>query len=276
MCVTEDWARSMSDAHHSPVDGVLLQGVPNFRDIGGYEATDGRVVRSGGVFRSGMLGNATDDDLATLGALGLLTVVDLRTQTEIDMFGMDRIPDGASVASFSMPIAGADPIMEEAMRSGRFPVLPNLTDVNRSYIADDASQIGAVLELLSYRENQPAVVHCLGGKDRTGVVIALLLTILGVPWATVRADYLRSNDYYERAMNDPRNSLNRAMESRAGDVPNFGDEDSKRAFFILQPEYIDVVLEEVTKGSRSVADFVTHQLGLSDATVERLRSELLE
>jgi len=259
----------------SPAETTTLDGVPNFRDIGGYVTTDGRVVRAGRVYRSGMLGAATDDDLATLAALGLRTVIDLRTQPEVDAFGVDRLPGLASLVRLPIPSAGADPVVVKAMQTGRFPYLPDLAEVNRGYVSDDAERLGDALELLSDSANLPAVVHCLGGKDRTGVISALLLTILGVPWATARVDYLRSNEFYKGTLDDPQNPLSRAMVVRFGHPPDFGDEESKREFFVLRPAYIDVVLDEVTKDHQPIADFVSNKLGLTDATVERLCSELL-
>ena len=259
----------------SPAETTTLDGVPNFRDIGGYVTTDGRVVRAGRVYRSGMLGAATDDDLATLAALGLRTVIDLRTQPEVDAFGVDRLPGLASLVRLPIPSAGADPVVVKAMQTGRFPYLPDLAEVNRGYVSDDAERLGDALELLSDSANLPAVVHCLGGKDRTGVISALLLTILGVPWATVRVDYLRSNEFYKGTLDDPQNPLSRAMVVRFGHPPDFEDEESKREFFALRPAYIDVVLDEVTKDHQPIADFVSNKLGLTDATVERLCSELL-
>ncbi len=192
-----------------------------------------------------------------------------------EMFGADRLPSGVSLVPLSIPSAGADPIVEEALRSGRFPYLPDLVSVNRSYVQDDAVRLGEVLDLLSAPANLPAVVHCLGGKDRTGVTTALLLTILGVPWSTVREDYLRSNAYYEGTVGGRPSSLSLAMEERLGHAPDFGDEETKREFFVLQPAYIDVVLSEMTKDSRSIAEFVATELRLSDDTVQSLRSELL-
>jgi protein-tyrosine phosphatase len=223
-----------------------------------------------------MLGTATDGDLAMLEALGVRTVIDLRTQLEVDSFGVDRLPGTASLVRLPIPTVGADPIMVKAMESGQFPVLPDLAEINRGYVIDDAERIGDVLEMLSETANQPVVIHCLGGKDRTGVVSALLLALLGVPWATVRDDYLRSNEFYEGTLDDPQNSLSRAMENKLGHPPDFGDEDAKRDFFVLQPAYIDVVRDEIAKDHQTIAEFVRDRLGLSDAACERLRDGLLE
>lgn len=266
----------MTDATRSPAEATTLEGVPNFRDLGGYRTDDGRMVRHGRVFRAGMLAAATGADLATLAAMRIRTVIDLRTAVEVDVFGPDRLPSRASLVRLSIPSAGADPIVEAALQSGRFPYLPDLVSVNRSYVQDDAERLGDLLELLANQENLPVIMHCLGGKDRTGIAAALLLTVLGVPWSTVREDYLRSNAYYEGTVEDRPSSLSRAIEDRIGHVPDFGDEATKREFFVLRPEYIDVVLDEMTRDGRSIAEFVRDELRLSDSTVQRLRSELLE
>jgi len=266
----------LTDGALSPAETVVVDGAPNFRDIGGYETANGQRVRRGKLFRSGMLVGVSDEGVAALQALGIRTVVDLRTQVEVDALGPDRLPDSARVVQIRVPSAGADPMVGEALKTGRFPYLPDLVSVNRAYITDDAAEFGDLLTLLADTANLPAVIHCLGGKDRTGVSTALLLTILGVPWPTVQQDYLLSNAYFANSGGDQPDSLNRVMEKRLGHAPDFGDEESRREFFVLRPEYIDVVLEEITKDGRTFDDFVRDELGLSTATVERLRAEFLE
>ncbi len=255
---------------------MAVDGAPNFRDVGGYETANGRRVRYGKLYRSGMLVGVSDDGVATLNALGIRTVVDLRTQVEVDALGPDRLPDGVRVIQIRVPSAGADPMVVEALKTGHFPYLPDLVSVNRAYITDDAAEFGELLTLLADSANLPAIIHCLGGKDRTGVGTALLLAILGVPWPIVRQDYLLSNVYFANSTGDQPDSLNRVMERSLGHAPNFGDEKSKKEFFVLRPEYIDVVLDEITKNGRTFDEFVRDDLKLSDETVQRLRSEFLE
>ena len=266
----------MADVASSSAEAVTVDGAPNFRDVGGYATADGRRVRSGRLFRSGMLVGVSDDGAATLETLGIRTVVDLRTQVEVDALGTDRLPDETRVVQIRIPSAGADPMVTEALKTGRFPYLPDLVSVNRAYITDDAAEFGELLTLLADGTNLPAIIHCLGGKDRTGVSTALLLTILGVPWETVRDDYLRSNIHFADSGGDQPDTLNRAMEKSLGRAPDFGDEESKKEFFVLRPEYIDVVMEEITKDGRTFDEFVRNELGLTDETVAQLRAEFLE
>jgi protein-tyrosine phosphatase len=167
-------------------------------------------------------------------------------------------------------------MVAEALQTGHFPYLPDLVSVNRAYITEDAAQFGALFTLLADRANLPVLIHCLGGKDRTGVSVALLLTILGVPWPTVRDDYLLSNVYFADSSGSQPEPLNRAMADKYGRMPDFGDEESRKEFFVLRPEYIDVVLEEITRDGRTIDEFVRDDLNLTGATVARLRAELLE
>lgn len=266
----------MADNTLSPTETVPVDGAPNFRDVGGYTTADGRHVRHNRVFRSGMLAGVTTDGVRALETLGIRTVVDLRTQVEVDAFGPDRLPHGTRVVQLRIPSAGPDPIVAEALRTGHFPYLPDLVSVNRAYITEDAAQFGALFRLLAEGTNLPVLIHCLGGKDRTGVGVALLLTILGVPWPIVREDYLLSNAYFADSSGDQPDSLNRAMADKLGRLPDFGDEESKKEFFVLRPEYIDVVLDEITSDERTIDEFIRDDLGLTDDTVERLRAELLE
>jgi protein-tyrosine phosphatase len=266
----------LADNTLSPTENVVVDGAPNFRDIGGYATVDGGRVQHGKVFRSGMLAGVTPDGVSALETLGIRTVVDLRTQVEVDAFGPDRLPHRTRVVQLRIPSAGADPIVAEALKTGHFPYLPDLVSVNRAYITDDAAQLGELLTLIADTANLPVLVHCLGGKDRTGVSVALLLTILGVPWPTVREDYLLSNAYFADSTGGQPDSLNRAMADSLGRTPDFGDDESKREFFILRPEYIDVVLDEITKGGRTIDEFVRDELRITDTTVQRLRAGLLE
>lgn len=266
----------LADNALSPAETVAVEGAPNFRDIGGYTTADGRRVRRGRVFRSGMLAGVTADGVRALESLGIQTVVDLRTQVEVDAFGPDRLPPGTRVVQLRVPSAGADPIVADALKTGHFPYLPNLVSVNRAYITDDAARFGDLLTLLADAANLPAIIHCLGGKDRTGVSTALLLSVLGVPWPIVQQDYLLSNFYFANSGGDQPDSLNRAMENSLGHAPDFGDEESRRELFVLRPEYIDVVRDEITKDGRTLDEFVRDELKLSPTVVERLRARLLE
>ena len=81
---------------------IELAGQKNFRDLGGYEAADGRHVKWRHLYRSGELSELSTADVARLADLGIRTVVDLRAETEVQAKGSDRLPAGASLTSLAI------------------------------------------------------------------------------------------------------------------------------------------------------------------------------
>lgn len=255
---------------------VALKGAPNFRDLGGYRTDDGRAVRTGLLFRSGHLANLTDDDVQRLKDLGLRTVVDLRHQYEVGIFGRDRLPTGARYVSLPIPAASMDVSVHEAMRRGEFSALPDLTEASRRLVRHSAGTLGELLRLVSDPARMPLVFHCIGGKDRTGVASALILAILGVPWETIRTDYLRTNELLDDAFSDRLDRLARIAGTKDDFSPTKDDLDAARRFFIVQPSYIDAALEEIVDIAGSVGEYARSHLGIDGELLDRLRSELLE
>jgi protein-tyrosine phosphatase len=175
-----------------------LRGAPNFRDIGGINTSDGKTVRSGAIFRSGELNHLTEADYQALSPLGIRYVFDLRTDKE--RAAAPTAWKGGAPAIVAVPVgfaAGADPAdgMKQFFAQGADPAhaAAAMKAITVQIALDGAPAIGDILRRLSQGE-EPAVIHCTAGKDRTGVVTASLLLILGVPEETVYEDYVRSND----------------------------------------------------------------------------------
>ena len=177
---------------------LSLTGIHNFRDYGGYATRDGGRLRAGLLFRSGQHINATAQDLATVDALDLATVIDLRGDSERRHYpcvrgeafaAMVLFADGETSGRGGAPhaIAASDiqtvDDAEAAMIDlyAFMPHRPNLQAAFRHYFATLAERDGASL------------VHCFAGKDRTGLVVALLHKLAGVHDDDAMADYLLTN-----------------------------------------------------------------------------------
>lgn len=255
---------------------ITLDGAPNFRDLGGEETTDGYKVRSGLVFRSGHLANLTDDDMKRLADAGLQTVVDFRPETEREITGIDRVPQDAGYVTIPIGDPRMAPHVKRALEEGDFTVLPDLRDANRSLISGFAPELGRTLELAGDPSNLPLVFHCIGGKDRTGMAAALLLSILGVPREKVQDDYLQSNGRIGGTVPDQDAFLD-SVTGRYTDTP-LSEENraALRRFFVLESEYIEAAWDEIDRVAGSFDVYVRRNLGLSEETVERLRANLLE
>lgn len=248
-----------------------LATAPNFRDIGGYRTQDGHVVRRGLAYRSDQLDRLSDTDLQTFAQLHPAAVVDLRTATERDR-EPDRVPLGArhvilDVAADSTQSLGGD--MRQAMTqiaSGKGEAL--LVEANREFVTlPSARKSYAALIGLMLDSDGPVVFHCTAGKDRTGWATAVVLTLLGVPRATVMEDYLLSNEKLA-----DKNSATLAALARSGSKldPAF-----LQPVLTVQPRYIEAAFDEVGRSYGSFDNYVRTGLGLTDGEVGRLRKRFL-
>ena len=185
---------------------IALTGQPNFRDLGGYQTGDGRSVQWGQVYRSSRLVKLTDEDLARREQLGIHTVVNLLTEDDLEVYGLDRVPPDVQEVSLPIDSETATALSNRAtaaLKSGDFSKIPiELNpEIHRILVHDGRQQYGALLRLIADLANRPLVFHCSHGVHRTGVGAAILLSALGVPCKPVREDYLLSNKYRQDEVN---------------------------------------------------------------------------
>ena len=180
----------------APTRNVDLHGVYNFRDLGGYTTRDGRSVRWRTLFRADGLGRLTADDLETLRPIALKTVVDLRTAREIDERG--RFPfETYPVAFHHLSVIDAT-WDRERIRAENLPATEFLHGAYTAMLTEGAQQYAAAFRVLAGPDALPAVFHCAAGKDRTGLMAALVLGALGVEAHDVVADYALTQPTMER------------------------------------------------------------------------------
>jgi protein-tyrosine phosphatase len=134
----------------------------------------------------------------------------------------------------------------------------------------------ALIKELTARENRPLVFHCTQGKDRAGIGAAILLTVLGVPWETVREDYLLTNIYRKEDNEKELKNMRDGLAKKDGIPPEKVDMSRYESMYYVKPEYIDTARQDVISKYGSMEAFIREGLGISDETVKRLRNELLE
>lgn len=164
---------------------IPLEGAVNFRDLGGYGAAGGRTTRWRTLFRADGLSRLTHADRAVIRQLGVATVVDLRSTDELTRgrFPVEEIPVGFHHL----------PLLDQVPDPQRFEMTPGMLGAQYLDIARDAAaQIGRVLSIVAERRAHPVIVHCTAGKDRTGVLVAVLMALLGVDDETIVHDYMLS------------------------------------------------------------------------------------
>lgn len=176
-----------------------FEGLTNFRDIGGIATQSGGLMRQGILFRSDELSKLSRKDLQKLGDFGLKSVIDLRTPNE-RRIKVDRLPGHQEIRMIHSPFYHQNRdftrwefsrMLVSQSRTLDFEQL--IKGFYHRMVFENAGQIGELVTLLSDKNNLPALIHCTGGKDRTGIIAALLQLLAGVPRETVREDYLLSN-----------------------------------------------------------------------------------
>jgi protein-tyrosine phosphatase len=163
-----------------------LEGCRNFRDLGGHRTATGAVVRWRRLFRSDSLAMATPGDRDRLRRLGLATVIDLRADHEIALSGRYR-EDG--VAYHHVPF-GDLLAHEEHWDAWGDPAY--VADRYFDLCVSAGESIAEAFAILTDPSAYPAVIHCSLGKDRTGVLVALLLRAVGVSVVDIMEEHERS------------------------------------------------------------------------------------
>ncbi|MBK7916544.1 MAG: tyrosine-protein phosphatase [Chloroflexi bacterium] len=242
----------------------------NFRDIGGYRTGDGREVRWGQVYRSGSLAGLVDADLAYLDQLGLRMVCDLRSPREVKR-APDRLPAGWGGEWVARPLSSQVGGREQArlLRQQRHELDKLLRRMyTQDILEENARSIGDMFIRLGQAENRPALFHCAAGKDRTGVMVALLLAMLGVPDETIVADYTLSNLAHGAIEQVMRRELRQALW--VGIRPS-----QLSSLLLANPETLRFTLTAVREKYGSVSSYLRQAAGVSEEVIDRLREGLL-
>jgi protein-tyrosine phosphatase len=187
---------------------IALSGCFNFRDLGGYPTRDGGHLRWRRLFRADGLTKLDEVDCSALSELGLVTVIDLRTKTEVDQRG--RFPvQTVEVEYHHLPLTETIPGTEDVPDWGT----AKFVAARYAQILSDGRQsIARAIGLLASESSLPAVFHCSAGKDRTGVLAAIVLGCLGVPDDVIIDDYALSAIGTARLMQSLREEYADAVE----------------------------------------------------------------
>jgi protein-tyrosine phosphatase len=243
---------------------VRFDALHNFRDLGGYRAADGRRIRPGRLYRADSLGKLTagTPDWSRFLALGIHTVIDLRHDWEIEARG--RIPDDPSFVYVNLSIEHR-PYNQAALGPDIDPG-PYLAERFMEVAEDGTKEIRQALELVaeSAESDTSLAFHCASGKDRTGELAALILSLLGIDEQTIIEDFSLTELATSALLADWR----KRNEGRSPTWPGFA-----RA-----PESVmRLFLKSLNSRYGSVENYVTKALGLNaEALTSKLRENLLE
>ncbi|NIQ88825.1 MAG: tyrosine-protein phosphatase [Deltaproteobacteria bacterium] len=251
-----------------------LAGARNLRDLGGYSTIDGRQIKKGMLYRMDHPKRARERDVEAVVALGVKTVYDLRSEKELErdpprlqavtMLEVVHLPVDCELID---PYAVAKRILKGDVEEGDFQGL--MLECYRNYVLNYTSEWSSLLRNMAKPGGLPGIIHCTYGRDRTGVSVAIILRSLGVPEETVLEDYLLSNTFWE--------SETDRLSCFASCASCFRTPRSEvRALMEVRPEYLEAAFEAIDYKYGSFEGYLHEGLGIDDATLERLRSALLE
>ncbi|MFF3767642.1 GNAT family N-acetyltransferase [Streptomyces sp. NPDC001922] len=241
---------------HIPLPSGRLH---NFRDLGGYSTDDGRTVRWGRMFRSDSLGKLQGEDWERFLALGIRTVIDLRHSWEIEAKG--RIPEHPSFTYHHLSVEHRP--YDQAGLGAEVQTGPFLAERYLEVAEDGVRELRRALEVIA-AEDGPVVFHCTSGKDRTGLLAALVLDLLGVSEADIVADFALTGLATQRLLADWR-------------TDHGGREPAWPGYGRAPGEVMSLFLAALAQRHGSVHNYTGQVLGPDGAqVVSALRRNLLE
>ena len=240
------------------VRSLPLTGCGNFRDLGGYRTVDGRRTRWRTLFRSDSLHQMTSEDVACLETHGITisTAFDLRTPRELEALGAGPLVE-LGTRHAHVPFV---PVVGDATNAEEFYRGLTLAQLYERMFTQAGSCIAAFFETLARTDSYPTVFFCAAGKDRTGMLAAVLLRALGVEEEELVSDYVLTETLtLARLQARRRESNSRVPED----------------FIMARPETIRGFLAGIDAAYASIDGYL-ESCGLRRATVEAVRENLLE
>ena len=252
----------MSNTCHSHESGnqqrwLPIEGCVNFRDLGGYRNSQGQTVRWRSLFRSDALQDMTPSDAVyAMEELGIRLVVDLRNPDEAERDGRGPLPElGVSYTHHPLllergfpPFTGGD-------------VVERLSSTYQWLIHNSGPRVADAVNAIADANGSAVVFHCSAGKDRTGLLAAMILEVLGVDAETIRADYLLTNEAVEGIL--------RRISAMQPDA-------SPTTQSLAAQPLAFQVFQNTLHGEYAGAMAYLQRHGVSSESLVRLRSSLLE
>lgn len=266
---------------------INLDGTNNFRDLGGYIGHEGKTVKYNQFFRSDALHKLSDNDIAWLEEIGIKTIVDFRSASEI-IDNEDKMIKGSHYYHLN-PKAEVAQTASASLANDRSKIdklvkIANSDDGEKyfaNHINDMAEQMRRLVSdpnavqqyqkvmFLIVDNKTPIIFHCRGGKDRTGIAAMFILLALGVSKKHIFEDYLLTN-----INNVVRN------EKRMNDYRNLTDNQNVLDYLynlmLAKDEYLEAAFDEMIRLSGSIANYLKHFLKLDEDKLTTLRNLYLE
>ena len=259
---------------------IRLEGANNTRDLGGFETSDGRVIKKHRLIRSGELASLTENDVQILTEeYNLRKIVDLRTDMEmehkpdIEIEGVEfeHIP---FVDTQTVGITREKNIVVSAVKKIKTmneSATEYMESMYRALITSEVclKNIRRFFDVLLENEEGSVLFHCSAGKDRVGAACMLVMSLLGVPKETIIRDYLATHKFGQK--------YNQKYETMAKYVSkNAKVAEYAKVFLSTNKEFILAMYDEIEKRYGTVEKYAEECLGIDEEKREKLKSMYLE
>lgn len=232
----------------------------NVRDLGGYETVDGRRTRFGAFVRADNLSRLTSDGRTALQRYGVRTVIDLRSPFELEM---DPPPFGESGASHDVRYRNLPLIEQDSMNAQAIATAATNSAMYRAVIHGCAGELVAILRAMVEAPEGCILIHCHAGKDRTGIVAAIVLRVAGVAPECIAEDYAASNDrlrpYYDEVL---------------ADISDVHERASTASQYFADPDIMLDLLQYIERKYGGIERYLRNA-GLKEGEIEALRARLI-
>ena len=254
---------------------IRLKGAPNFRDLGGYHNADGKLVKRRQLYRSEGLHQLTTEDHQVLHDLGVKLICDLRSDYErakkptvwpAHMLPKTLIMDvNADIRAENADLYGM--LRKDPTENGAHAMMMYVY----RYVPEALTKhLGKFFNAVTADGHLPLILHCSAGKDRTGVLSAILLMTLGVPRKTVVDDYMKTHEYRDAVKLKAK--VVELMEPIIGKTPS---PEMVELMAGVEPIYIDTAIDAIMDQYKTM-DAYLHSAGVSSQQIEHFRSHMLE
>jgi protein-tyrosine phosphatase len=249
---------------------IEFESIFNFRDLGGYNGKDGRKVAWRRLFRSGELHHMSGSD-ATIFAdeIKIKSVIDLRDSESGENLETGEVKNLA-VQHYSVPlivISGGNKEYDDEKETRIFKDFTNCGEIYRYRLNTSGfgQQIVQVLDIIADSDNLPLVFHCSAGKDRSGLIAAMVLGILGVDDRDIIEDYTQTGLHMEKIIDRWKNET------------VFTEVLSNLEPYQLEavPESMETILSGINRDHGSIRQYLLAN-GAEESLFDRLEEALLE
>ncbi len=261
-----DWIMKKPDNIQRPA--IHLSGAGNFRDVGKIYLDSSHFIRAGFLYRSDSPSKYTDDDWKMLKDLGITLIIDLRSDKESDK---DPYTPVEGIRYIRNPVYNNDPIKSvmNHILFNRSRLGDMMANAYLKMVNDRAKSFGKSIQFIADNLDHGTIVHCTAGKDRTGILVAMILDLMGVGKKDILYDYSLSNAGFES--NYEAFLLKDASKLKMIGVPP----EQLKILFMANPEWLENALDDISNHYGNMENYLLTAGGMKKESLERLKTKMI-